>query len=288
MRPAVCAWLVLAACGGGNGSTPDAGDPNDLDGDHVANADDNCPRVFNADQHDEDGDAVGDACDNCPALANPNQADTTEEGLMQFPDGVGDACDPQTALGGNDLAAFYAFAELDDANAFTGDGWTIADDQLHATGTAQWDSKRAARGLGVWLTTTLTSLTWTSTTARVAFTIDGDGGGTCSIVRDTNGDGLDELVLTEPFDSMTASLGAAIGPGSKLEVTLIRQINWAAQTGTFKCSVKLGGVTTTVTVPTPDVNWVGSYRLASAGASIDLDHLGVVTSPLPPNKGNPQ
>ena len=287
MRPAACAWLVVAACGGGGG-TPDAADPNDLDGDHVANADDNCPLRFNTDQHDEDGDGVGDACDNCPALANPNQADTTEEQLMQFPDGVGDACDPQTALAGNQLAAFYAFAEPDDADGFTGDGWTIADDQLHATATARWDSKRSARGLGLWLTTAITSLSWTAPDARIAFTIDGDGGGTCAIVRDSDADGNDELLLTTPFDTMTRSLGTAITPGAKVEVTLIRQIVWATQTGTFKCTVKVAGATTTVTVPTPDANWVGSYRLTSTGATVDLDHLGVVTSPLPPNKGDPE
>ncbi|MEO8553674.1 MAG: thrombospondin type 3 repeat-containing protein, partial [Kofleriaceae bacterium] len=280
MRPSSCAWLVLAACGGGAGSTPDAADPNDLDGDHIANADDNCPHASNADQHDEDGDGIGDGCDNCPALANPNQADTTEELLMQFPDGVGDACDPQTALGGNDLAAFYAFASAEDANGFTGDGWTIADDHLHADATARWDSKRVARGLGVWLTTRITSLTWTSPAARVAFTIDGDGGGTCAIVRDSDADGYDELVLTEPFDSMTASLGTTITPGESVQVTLIRQIVWSSQTGTFKCTVKVGGSTTTVTVPTPDANWLGSYRLASTGATVALDQLGVVTSPL--------
>jgi len=39
----------------------------------VANADDNCPRVVNADQADADGDAVGDACDNCPNTVNPDQ-----------------------------------------------------------------------------------------------------------------------------------------------------------------------------------------------------------------------
>lgn len=279
---------MLAACGGGSASVADAADPNDLDGDHIANADDDCPRVFDADQHDEDGDGVGDACDNCPAIANPNQADSTEEQLLQFPDGVGDACDPQTALGGNDLAAFYAFAEQDDANAFTGDGWTIAGDQLHATGDARWDSKRPARGLGVWLTTRIASLTWTSAAARVAFTIDGDGGGECAIVRDSDGDGSDELVLAQPVAATTKPLGIAIAPGSKLDVTLIRQIVWATQTGTFKCSVKVGGTTTTVTLPTPDANWVGSYRLASTGASVDLDELGVVTSPLPPNKGDPE
>ena len=46
-------------------------DPNDVDGDGVTAANDNCPAVANADQADADGDGHGDACDACPAAANP-------------------------------------------------------------------------------------------------------------------------------------------------------------------------------------------------------------------------
>jgi uncharacterized delta-60 repeat protein len=78
-------------------STPEP--PADTDGDGIADADDNCPAVFNADQLDGDGDGVGDACDpdrdddgvtdetdNCPVAANPDQTDTDG-------DAQGDACD---------------------------------------------------------------------------------------------------------------------------------------------------------------------------------------------------
>jgi len=41
----------------------------DLDGDGVADIDDNCPTVANPDQADSDGDGVGDACDVCPNVA---------------------------------------------------------------------------------------------------------------------------------------------------------------------------------------------------------------------------
>lgn len=40
--------------------------PADADRDGVADGQDNCPTVGNADQADADGDAVGDACDACP------------------------------------------------------------------------------------------------------------------------------------------------------------------------------------------------------------------------------
>ena len=39
----------------------------DSDRDSVADAQDNCPDVPNADQKESDGDGVGDACDQCPA-----------------------------------------------------------------------------------------------------------------------------------------------------------------------------------------------------------------------------
>jgi len=39
----------------------------DADGDGVADGQDNCASVANADQADGDGDGVGDACDSCPA-----------------------------------------------------------------------------------------------------------------------------------------------------------------------------------------------------------------------------
>ncbi len=82
----------------------------DRDGDHVADALDNCPDTPNTDQADSDGNGVGDACDtaapdadgdgvpdasdNCPAVANPDQADADGNG-------VGDACDASSAGGGS-------------------------------------------------------------------------------------------------------------------------------------------------------------------------------------------
>jgi hypothetical protein len=69
---------------------------NDIDGDGVSDAEDNCPSIPNPDQINFDGtDDGGDACDdndvwedfydNCPKIANPDQSDTDENGR-------GDAC----------------------------------------------------------------------------------------------------------------------------------------------------------------------------------------------------
>jgi cysteine-rich repeat protein len=49
-------------------------DPSDVDGDGVANFEDNCPGDPNAGQADADGDDKGDVCDDCPDDANPGNA----------------------------------------------------------------------------------------------------------------------------------------------------------------------------------------------------------------------
>src|SRR6476660_2463379 len=68
--------LAIAGCGH-TAAGPDA-NPDDLDGDGILNAADNCAHAFNRDQHDEDGYGVGDVCDNCPTVENANQLDTSE------------------------------------------------------------------------------------------------------------------------------------------------------------------------------------------------------------------
>ena len=84
-------------------STSTPSEPNDADFDGIADSNDNCPAVANADQADADNDGAGDVCDstpngdddadgfdnnidNCPAIPNANQTDTDA-------DGTGDACD---------------------------------------------------------------------------------------------------------------------------------------------------------------------------------------------------
>ena len=48
----------------------------DLDGDGIPDAEDNCVEVPNEDQSDFDSDAVGDVCDNCSERPNRGQDDT--------------------------------------------------------------------------------------------------------------------------------------------------------------------------------------------------------------------
>ena len=99
----------------------------DMDGDGIDNASDNCPRVFNpirpldnGAQADADGDGLGDACDddpvdasdidgdgidndadNCPTAPNADQADRDM-------DGIGDVCDgcPDIAITAGDETVY--------------------------------------------------------------------------------------------------------------------------------------------------------------------------------------
>ncbi|MEK7799736.1 MAG: thrombospondin type 3 repeat-containing protein, partial [Acidobacteriota bacterium] len=58
-----------------------------LDGDGVNSAVDNCDFTYNPLQEDTDGDGVGNLCDNCVTVSNATQADVGSN------DNVGDACD---------------------------------------------------------------------------------------------------------------------------------------------------------------------------------------------------
>ena len=64
----------------------------------IAQRQDNCQRVSNANQYNIDGDELGDACDNCPRMTNPLQGDLDE-------DGVGDECDPDLDGDGKDVSS---------------------------------------------------------------------------------------------------------------------------------------------------------------------------------------
>ena len=67
----------------GNLTVADPSNPTDVDGDGVADYDDNCPLDPNADQANADGDYLGDVCDPCPE--DPD-GDTDQDGTCDSDD----------------------------------------------------------------------------------------------------------------------------------------------------------------------------------------------------------
>jgi hypothetical protein len=114
-------------------TSPDAradspAEPNDVDGDGIANASDNCPNVANPDQANEDGDGFGDACDDCPPFPST--------GADADGDGVGDLCDPHPTTPGDSIVLFEGFANgMPPMWTATGP-WTVSNGDLISTVTA--------------------------------------------------------------------------------------------------------------------------------------------------------
>lgn len=115
-------------------------DPNDVDGDSVMNADDNCPADSNPMQENEDGDEFGDVCDPCPPF---NGAADNVDGDG---DGVGDSCDPDQTVPGNRIELFAGFSvpSAIDPTAIPMAQWSFAG------GEAQLASTANQRSLLVW------------------------------------------------------------------------------------------------------------------------------------------
>ncbi len=278
MRWISLALVACAACTGDDGIQGPA-DPNDVDGDGIPNAADLCPNKQDPTQHDEDADRVGDACDNCPASPNANQADTTELGERQFPDGVGDACDRRPKIADDTIAKFFPFADPAEAAAFTGTGWTIANDRATGT-TARWFSKRNEPGDGITMQARIGKLAWTMPDASVSVVVDGDGvtaGFTCTIVHAPTGDTLEIQEIGGAVNTMR------VGPffaDDKLVLSVTRAYTHLA-TGTAACFLGVnGGLERRIDVSTVDDLAIGTYAVATTDAEVEIDAALVMTTPF--------
>ena len=268
---------LLAACEG-EPAGPDA-DPNDLDGDGIANADDNCANDRNPDQHDEDGDLFGDACDNCPATANPTQADTTEVAVNAFADGVGDACDYRPGLSGDVVGAFFTWATEEQSSAWTGSGWMISADELHTAGAARWQAERGEQGDGLIVVARMTAVDLAG--GAVTLAIDGDGinaGVTCTLRATGSGS---ELVANEIGGAMELT---SVTPTSFVgSQSLVAWRRITAASSELACRLERGTQQTENTITLVDDLITGAYSISSGGAAVSLSSLIVLTSPGPRN-----
>ena len=86
---------------------------------------------------------------------------------------------------GDDLRGFYSFASETQGAAWTGTGWAISGDAVHASGSASWTSTRSLQGDGYLVRADVASLTVAAGNS-FAITLDGDGvstGATCHTHR---------------------------------------------------------------------------------------------------------
>lgn len=269
------------ACGEDAGGAAPV-DPDDVDGDGVANDGDNCPRASNVDQHDEDADAVGDDCDNCPSVGNAEQADTTEVALMQgtFADGVGDACDRRPGIGGDEIAAFFAFAGDAELDAWTVDGFTIADDELRASGSARGVARRGVPGHGIVVVARVSSLQWTLASGGVVrLAIDGDGvgaGNVCELRQTTAGS---ELVAREVGGATSTTPIAAAPAGAPQTLVAWRLVQGSANELT--CIIEGESRSARTSVALTDDLIVGAYAIGTSDAAVSVSSLLVLSSPGP-------
>ncbi|PHK99200.1 hypothetical protein CGL56_07005 [Neolewinella marina] len=116
----------------------------DIDGDGITDAQDNCNTTPNPDQADQDGDGIGDACDNCVSNSNSDQGDADG-------DGIGDSCDPDNDNDGvvnavDNCPLMYNPDQADEDGDGTGDACEIV---LSSINYCQPSTATACRHMGL-------------------------------------------------------------------------------------------------------------------------------------------
>jgi hypothetical protein len=279
-------WAALA-CSCDDGTDRPPVDPDDVDGDGIANAEDVCPGVRDPAQHDEDGDRIGDACDVCPTVVDPEQADRGELDAIAFEDGVGDACDPRPSRGGDKIGALHTFA-ADSTPSWLGAGWTIDGDRARAAAgsPARWRHRRAEQGDAVSARLAVEAVVFAADGASLSVTLDGDGvqsGRACTLLADRDADGSGELEVRELGGAAAvravpgAAPGAALGP---LELIVLRGIDRMGGKVVCRLQYPDGRDPIEASIATIDNLTTGQYVMAAAGADVTVTSLVVYASPV--------
>jgi hypothetical protein len=208
----------------------------DIDGDGVADATDNCPTVPNANQADADHDGIGDACDscpngtdtdrdgvcdavdNCPAVANSDQRDSDGNG-------IGDLCDTQrlfVPLSSPELVTcFHSGVGADLATVIGASRYVILDSlpaAVSATSTGprfcQLDVIRYSDGALIRARVNL------ATAARISRVTIAGGAGAGSAVADSEVTTSRHLAEVGPLGALVAANPGIIAAGITLRGTL--------------------------------------------------------------------
>jgi hypothetical protein len=292
-RLLVLAAFAVAACrfdaGGAAGDAAFDGDhdgpPGDVDGDGIANADDNCPSVANSNQANEDGDDRGDACDLCPHLAGTVPGgDADDDG-----DGVGNQCDPGGGVDRKVLfLGFNDASELATSRVETGSGvWTISGGKLHQT-----DPTLLIGDAIAWTTESITGSVAVETNAHVddlpvgvsARLVAAIGGYTEGAPPDfyscgLRGADIDQAATVAAYhyiDVMTIGDNVIVTASGKMSVGvqghLVLHATTAATGSTLDCVLD----TTQATVAVPSFTPTGYAGVRTYSATASFDYLFVV------------
>ncbi|MEJ7601734.1 MAG: hypothetical protein WKG01_27790 [Kofleriaceae bacterium] len=234
------------------------------------------PCLPDAAKHDEDGDGFPDSCDVCPLVVDPRQLDTSEGEGHAFPDGVGDECDLLPRSSGDDLVVLHTFADPS-TSKWEGSGWSIAGDQASAAGDASWRAIKIEEGDG--LVVQLRVASW-GPAGELRVGADGDAmtrGMVCVLARDREGDGQDELVVSQ-FNGETAT--KSVPPlGGDFILMIWRYINGERE-GTVRCTLLHADAKYEVSIPAPDAS-DGGYVFAATGIAA-ISAVAVYTQPVAP------
>ena len=172
--------------------------PADADGDGVADPDDNCPMVSNADQSDNDGNGLGDVCDDDvdgDGVADEIDCDPLDTSIAFS---IGDTCNdgnPNTAMDTITMSCMCIGTLIDT----DGDGVTDGEDNCPSI----------------------------ANTDQVDF--DGDGiGDICD--SDDDNDGVLDMADCDPFDGSNAfSIGDACDDGNAMTLNDMVNVNCVCQ-----------------------------------------------------------
>jgi hypothetical protein len=223
------AVLGDAALASDSSATLDVGTADDLDGDGVANALDNCQTKSNPDQNDEDGDGDGDPCDPCPPYAmfyDPFTMNMEDADADTDTDGVGNGCDPDPSTPGNHILRFAGFKTAPSAPAIVqalGNGTSMFDGRFVVTSPAIgdgaqvfWPAPSELRAREVWTLLDLEFRPAQSTGAGVVDWVDTNAstGVSCDMWGITGNSMIHALVYL-PVQVAKAG-GSQVAPGSWL------------------------------------------------------------------------
>jgi hypothetical protein len=218
----------MYTCTDGPGTGPDArtidGPADDVDGDGILNAVDDCPTVYDPAQDNEDGDRFGDVCDPCPIVADADPVADADG------DGVSDPCDPHMTTPGDKIVLFEGFDHGTPANTLDSGMWTFAGGDSTLTSAASaidtltWPTTAAGSEM-IATKLTIDQMFGTGVPRGAGPILEMDAGGrgiTCEPTINAMDVASIGLIDTGPGLPLASDTTVPVAVGDSYEITLVR------------------------------------------------------------------